>query len=387
MPTQYLHGVEVIEIDKSPRPIRTVDSAVIGIVGTAPQALTMDFPLHTPVLIAGSRSEAAKLGITGTLPAAIDGILDQAGASIVVVRVPESADAEEQLSHVLGGVDSATGQHLGLHALVASEAVLGVTPKLLIAPGFTQSQAVVSELLGLADRLRAIIIADGPNTNDQEAIHYREQFGNARVFLVDPFVKVFNTATHMESAMPASSRVAGVIARTDHDKGFWCSPSNQEIYGITGTARAIDFSLGDANARANLLNAHEITTIIQKNGFRLWGNRTCSSDPKWAFLSVRRTADMIHESLLNAHLWAVDRAISKTYIEEVREGVKAYLRYLKAIGAIIDGDCWADPALNTPTQIAAGTVYFDFDFTPPYPAEHVIFRSQLVQDYLTEILP
>ena len=96
---------------------------------------------------------------------------------------------------------------------------------------------------------------------------------------------------------------------------------------------------------------------------------------------------MIHESLLKAHCWAIDRHISKTYLEDVRDGVKAYLRHLKTMGAIINGDCWADPALNTPEQIADGQVCFDFDFTPPYPAEHITFRSHLVNDYLAEVLP
>ena len=36
--TQFLHGVEVIEIDDGSRPIQTVKSAVIGLVGTAPGA-------------------------------------------------------------------------------------------------------------------------------------------------------------------------------------------------------------------------------------------------------------------------------------------------------------------------------------------------------------
>ena len=68
------------------------------------------------------------------------------------------------------------------------------------------------------------------------------------------------------------------------------------INGVVGTARPIDFALGDVNASANHLNAHDIATIIHMNGFRLWGDRTCSDDAKLAFLSVRRTADMIHES-------------------------------------------------------------------------------------------
>ena len=84
-------------------------------------------------------------------------------------------------------------------------------------------------------------------------------------------------------------------------------------------------------------------------------------------------------------MWAVDRNITKTYIEDVLEGINNYLRYLKSIGAIIGGVAFADPALNTPDQIALGKVSFDFDFTPPYPAEHITFRSRMVDDYLQEI--
>ena len=72
--------------------------------------------------------------------------------------------------------------------------------------------------------------------------------------------------------------------------------------------------------------------------------------------------------------------------EEVTEMVNAYLRQLKAQAAILGGRCWADPDLNTAQAIADGRVYFDFDFTAPYPAEHIVFRSHLVGDYLEEIL-
>src|SRR5690606_4101790 len=118
--------------------------------------------------------------------------------------------------------------------------------------------AVVAELMGVADRLRAVIIADGPNTSDTEAITYRERFGSPRVYLVDPWVKVWDTRSNGEVARPASARVAGLIAKSDSERGFWWSPSNREIYGITGTVRSVDFALGDANARANFLNAHEV---------------------------------------------------------------------------------------------------------------------------------
>lgn len=36
MAANYLHGVETIEIETGPRPVKAVKSAVIGLIGTAP---------------------------------------------------------------------------------------------------------------------------------------------------------------------------------------------------------------------------------------------------------------------------------------------------------------------------------------------------------------
>jgi phage tail sheath protein FI len=496
MPEQFLHGVEIVEIDDGARPITTVRSSVIGLVGTAPNsqsaaaavlvtgdiadttALTWTaktagaagnavgvhfkrpsvddtdlavsvreriitvqlagdadgvsttnageiaaavaavpaaaalvtvtpaydiedppgllvgtskpaylsggadnaFPLNTPVLCT-RRTEAAALGAAGTLPAALDAIWDQAGAWVVVVRVEQAVSPEGTLTNIIGNGANRTG----VHALLDAESVCHVVPRILIAPGFTHQQAAVSELVGIAERLRAVIVADGPNSTDAAAITYRGNFGSDRVYIVDPQVKVWDTVANAEAIAPASPRVAGIIAKSDNERGFWWSPSNREMSGIVGTARAVDFELGDALSRANYLNENEVATIIRKDGYRLWGNRSCSADPKWAFLSVRRTADMVHESLLRAHLWAVDRNITKTYIEDVVEGVNNYLSHLVKIGALLGGRCWADAELNTPDQIAQGKVFFDFDMTPPTPAEHITFRSHLVNDYLVEI--
>ena len=386
MPEQFLHGIEVVELDDGPRPIRTVKSSVIGLIGTAPEADAKKFPLDTPILIAGRRTEAAGLGKTGTLPAAIDGIFDQCGAMVAMVRVAEGS-AEETKSAVIGGLDNNTGKRTGLQAFLDARNAIKVTPRILAAPGFSHELAVGTEMNSLAQRLKAVAIVDGPNTTDAAAISARENYGSDRVYVVDPWVKVWDVVQKKEAVQPASARVAGLISKMDNSKGWWWSPSNQVIDGIVGTARGIDFELSDVNCRANHLNEHEVTTIVHENGYRLWGNRTCSTDPKTAFLCVRRSADMIAESILYAHLWAVDRGITKTYLEDVRDGVRAYIRHLKKVGALIGGDCWVDPEINTPDQIAQGIVYWDYDFTPVYPAEHLVFRAHITDRYLNDLFP
>lgn len=480
MTEQFLHGAQVLEIDDGVRPIQTAKSSVIGIVGTAPRADVDAFPLNTPVLVANSRTLAAKLLAgdeadgDGTLPAALDSIFDQAGAAVIVVRVEEGEADSDTLANVLGGVNATTGQFEGVHAFLAAESILGVKPRILCAPGFTHQRntggitgvtlsdqgagyatapvvsftggagsgaaatavlgtganagkvvainitnagtgytsapgvvltgggftttavataafgsttnPTVAELLGIAERLRAVIIQDGPSTVDADAVTVAGDTGSKRVYLVDPRVlKASDADPTVSVAQYVSACVAGLIAHSDNTRGFWWSPSNQTINGITGTERAVDFAMGDVNSRANLLNEAKVATVIRQNGFRLWGNRTLSSDPKWAFLCVVRTADMIADSLQAAHLWAVDRGITKNYVEDVREGVNAYLRQLRGAGAILGGSCWIDADLNTPAAIAAGKVYWDFDFTAVYPAESLTFRMHLVDDYISEI--
>jgi phage tail sheath protein FI len=470
MTTTFLHGVEVLQIDTGARPIQTVRSSVIGLIGTAPDADADKFPLNTPVLIA-RRGEMQGIGEAGTLPAALDLIYDQAGAVVVVVRVAAGQNEGATINSVRGGINNSTGAYEGVHAFLAAENEVGFAPRVLIAPGYTHQRStngilsiavnaqgagyttapavtisapaaggkqatavavlgtgdnagkvvsvtitdpgsnyttnptvtlaappaggaqatagtinrgtvrseVLAEMLGIAQRLRAVIIADGPNTTDAAAIQIADDFGSDRIYVVDPWV------LRDGSSVPASPAVAGLINKVDNERGFWWSPSNNEINGIEGTARAIDFTLGDYTSRANLLNEAKIATIVREQGFRLWGNRTLAMDPKYAFLSVRRTADMINESILRGHLWAVDRCITATYLEEVQESVRGYLRSLKSRGAILGGDVWVDPELNTPATIANGQVFFDFEFTPPYPAERVTFRSHLVNSYVVDL--
>ena len=389
---QFLHGVEVLEVTDGARPIRTVRTGVNFVVGTAPDANADVFPENVPVLVAGSRSKAAELDTVGTkrgtLPRALDGILDQVGAVTIVQRVAEGADETETLTNVIGGVEAGTGKHLGLYGALAAKSVLGFTPKIFSAPGFSHQRPadaanpVVAEALGILDRLRATMVIDGPGTTDAAAILARGDYGSKRLFMVDPPV-----TTGVEGTVEfASARVAGLIARMDADRGFWWSPSNQLINGITGTKRAVDFRMGDTASAANLLNEQEVATIIREDGFRLWGNRTCSDDPRFAFLNVVRSLDAIADSVQAAHLWAVDRNITATYLEDVAEGVNAYLRRLTLLGAIHGGRCFPDPDLNDAASIAAGRAWFNYEVSPVTPAERITFRASTTDAYVEEVL-
>ena len=386
----FLHGVNVTEINEGISTVRTSSSSVIGVIGTAPDAVAADFPLNTPVLISGSLTEAAKLGTTGTLPSAVKGILDQTSALIVVVRVAEGeasgegnnaiTAAEATITNVIGNVTS-DGIYTGVYAFLAAKSKLGLTPRILCAPGFAVKE-VITEMISIAGRLRAIIVADCPtNATNENLLQFVTDCSNARVYAVYP--EVINTHNEI---VPASPYVAGVIARTDNENGFWVSPSNKTINGIVGLSKPIDFALGDSSCRANYLNEKNIATIINQNGYKLWGNRSTATEGAYKFLCVRRTADIIADSILQSHLWAVDRNIVKNYLTDVTENVNAFLANLKSQGAILAGKCVPNKELNTAANIVEGKVFFDFEFTPAYPAEQVTFRAYLRDDNIETIL-
>ena len=90
---QFHHGVRVVEVSEGTRTIRTVATAVIGIICTSSDADTAYFPLNKPVLIANRPAAIAKAGSTGNLKKSLQTIYDTVNTIVIAVRVADGADA------------------------------------------------------------------------------------------------------------------------------------------------------------------------------------------------------------------------------------------------------------------------------------------------------
>lgn len=381
----FFHGVTVTNVDVGARTIAVPATSVIGLCDTFTPGADATAKPNEPVLITSKREAAAAFGIGSRVYEACVAIYSRAQAVIVAVGVLEGKEPGETTSAVIGGVD-AQGRRTGLEALLDGKPRFNAQPRLLIAPGHSATQAVAAAMDTLAGRLRAIAIVDGPGGDDESAIAYAREFGSKRIFLVDPGVQVWSTTQNAAVGMPGSPWVAGLFAWTDAEYGFWASPSNKEFAGLVGTTRPIEYLDGDPTCRANLLNNARVTTIIRDDGYRLWGNRTLSSDPKWSFVTRVRTLDMVMDAILAGHKWAVDRAITKTYVSDVTDGLRAFMRDLRNQGAIINFEVYPDPELNTASQLAEGRVYWNIRFTDVPPAENPSFRVEVTDQWLTEVL-
>lgn len=141
-------GLTITAIDNEPRTAVWGDMSILGIIGTAPNANAATFPLNTPVLIRSSDADAIlALGAAGTLADAVKLVNAQLGefqgaALIVVVRVTDGADTAATIANIVG--DGAT---TGVSAFLQAGPLLGYTPRLLAAPGFTsQTTSGISAL-------------------------------------------------------------------------------------------------------------------------------------------------------------------------------------------------------------------------------------------------
>ncbi|WPG19941.1 phage tail sheath protein [Kosakonia cowanii] len=386
--SDYHHGVQVVEINDGTRVISTVSTAIVGMVCTASDADAGMFPLNEPVLITNVQSAIAKAGKQGTLAASLQAIADQAKPVIVVVRVAEGSgeDAQAQtLSNIIGTTDE-NGKYTGLKALLTAEAVTGVKPRILGVPGL-DSLEVATALAPICQKLRAFgyVSAWGCKTIS-EAIKYRENFSQRELMVIWPDFLAWDTASNSSSVAYSTARALGMRAAIDQSAGWHKTLSNVGVNGVTGISTPVFWDLQESGTDADLLNEAGVTTLIRKDGFRFWGNRTCSDDPLFLFENYTRTAQVIADTMADAHMWAVDKPITASLIRDIIDGINAKFRELKSNGYLIDATCWFDEEANDAASLKAGKLYIDYDYTPVPPLENLTLRQRITDKYLANLV-
>jgi len=389
MATDFHHGVRVLEINEGIRPIRTIATAVVGMVCTASDADATVFPLNKPVLLTDVLTAIGKAGTLGTLARSLKAIADQASPVTVVVRVAdgEGADAAakeaDQTTKVIGGV-TADGQYTGLQALLAAEVQLGVKPRILGVPGL-DNLAVTTEMIAIAEKLRAFAYASCWDCETvSEALAYRAGFGARELMLIWPDFVSWDTVANANAPANAVARALGLRAKLDEQVGWHKTLSNVPVNGVSGLSKDIYFDLQNPATDAGLLNADEVTTLIRREGFRFWGSRTCSADPLFAFENYTRSAQVLADTMAEAHFWAVDKPMHPSLVRDIVEGINAKFRELVRNGYLLGGECWYDEAANDKDTLKAGKLYLDYDYTPVPPLENLLLRQRITDRYLVE---
>jgi len=126
--------------------------------------------------------------------------------------------------------------------------------------------------------------------------------------------------------------VAGLLARTDRERGVWnvAAGTTARLVGAVGLASAID------DRTAATLRARGINAIREAPGHGIvaWGARTVGGEAEeWKYIPVRRLALFIEESVYRGLEWTVFEPNDEPTWTLARRQVETFLEELYRQGA------------------------------------------------------
>ncbi|MBE7169319.1 MAG: phage tail sheath family protein [Williamsia sp.] len=200
-----------------------------------------------------------------------------------------------------------------------------------------------------------------------------------------PRVKQVDTARggQVDTFVP-SGIIAGIMAKTDTDRGVWKAPAGIDaaLNGIQGLqVNLTDPENGQLNPLGiNCLRSFPVTGRV------VWGARTLRGADQLAdeykYISVRRTALFIEESLYRGTQWVVFEPNDEPLWAQIRLNVGAFMHNLFRQGAFQGATpreaylVKCDKETTTQNDINLGIVNILVGFAPLKPAEFVIIKIQ-----------
>lgn len=149
---------------------------------------------------------------------------------------------------------------------------------------------------------------------------------------------------------------------------------------MLGVSHPVYWSLQSEDSDANNLNNKEITTIIRRNGFRFWGNRTTDTSA-YIFEVYTRTAQTLADTIAEAQFEVVDDPLTPANVKDAISAIRAKLNELVTAGKLIGAECWYDVIDNSTTDLRQGRVRIRYKYTPVPPLEDLTLHQTFTDEF------
>ncbi|PZR37185.1 phage tail sheath subtilisin-like domain-containing protein [Caulobacter segnis] len=373
MSEEYNHGVRVLEVKTGGRTLRTIATAIIGLVATGPAADAAMFPANQLVVINGGNIDAAiaAAGATGTLRGSLQAIANQASTFVIVGRAVQGAAPIDTVDKAVVAM---------IKQLRVAEALVGYKPRIIGAPGL-DTEAVTTELALTAAKLRGRAYASCNGANTVASIlTYRAKFSARELMLIAGDFTADSGAVTVNGVATA----LGLRAKIDQTIGWNKTISNVPVAAVTGIANPFFFDLQDSSTDVGALNAAGVTCLVNFDGaLRFWGSRTCSSDPDFVFESAVATAQVLADTCARGLAAYVDGPITPSMARDAIEEINTFGRRLKTSGLLIDCKAYL-PESNTAETLSAGGLRIGYRFTPTPPLEDLTLQQEITEEFLSD---
>ena len=277
----------------------------------------------------------------------------------------------------------------GLAALAeVDDVAIVAVPDSTSFPDVDSVAEVVDALIAHCERDRyRFAVIDPPQTSDiAEVRAFRSRFDTSFAAMYHPWLQVADPTESTDPsapgqppatlAVPPSGAVAGILARSDRERGVHVAPANQEVRDIVGLATTL------TAAEQGALGPEGVNVLrtVQGRGHLVWGARTMSSDPDWRYVSVRRLLIFLERSIDSATGWAVFEPNDEQLWHEVRRTVEDFLTSAWRTGALLGSTpeeaffVRCDRTTMTQNDLDNGRLVCLVGVAPTRPAEFLVFR-------------
>ncbi|WP_417883044.1 Ig-like domain-containing protein [Vibrio rumoiensis] len=272
----------------------------------------------------------------------------------------------------------------------------GFSSKINMAPGILHKDGAMGLAVSAISTIRGIWVGDMPETvsTPEEAYAWKQKYTSQRSYVGWPRPKILDEsgATVVDWYAPS---LCGLIAQVDRNQtgqtivpetGYWCSPSNYVMADVLGPSIELDYIPSDPSCDVNYLNVNGITTLMNHGGWKNFGNYSTAFPDKsdyLSFLSVRRTCDIIEESIedvtrqfLDYPMFTSPTDIANTTCGRVKDTVNDYLRSKEGT-ALVYSSVSIDAGDNPLTNLMQGKIKYHYQMTPPVPMQSVEYEAEI----------
>lgn len=281
---------------------------------------------------------------------------------------------------VIGSYDAETGVETGLELVRKVYPMFGLTPSLLLAPGWSHNSAVG---LALAEKCKDIsgmftceCVVDLDTTKatkytDVEDVKAESGFMSEHMIVLWPKVKFAG------KSMYYSAIYAAMVSYIDYNNGSVpnLSPSNHPLR-ISAAVLADDSEVILDVTQANELNGVGVVTALNLNGFKAWGNNTAAypdvTDPKDRWIACRRFFSWWGNSFITTYLEKVDNPANYRLIESIVDSENVRGNSLVSQGKCAGIKMVYSAQDNPVANVLDGKIVFRQYLAPYTPAEDIL---------------
>lgn len=297
-------------------------------------------------------------------------------------------------SDIIGGIDVSTGKSSGLELINSIFPMFRLVPGQILAPKYSKNPAVAAVMRAKASNInqhfRAIALTD---IDTDEVLNYTEvpAWKNDNNYVSTYEIACFPKIKLGDDVFHLSTQLAGLICQTDglNEDIPYVSPSNKSLQ-CDSAVMANGDEVWLAPDQAAYLNGEGIVTALNFiGGWKAWGNRTTIypsvTDPKDAFIPLRRMFNWIGNTLTLTFWQKVDYPLNKRLVETIVDSANIWFNGLSARQFILGGRVEFLEDENPKTDLMDGIIRLHVYVTPPTPAREIDFILEYDPQYLKNL--